>query len=253
MQLPSSVKCKITGVTHLIVKLEQNKIEFLKWSKQILESLDKGIDICLALDCEGFSLGVRENSLGFVQVAQCFQPNFLQDFDPKDNKKISINLQPGFILAAPFSPLVVHQLSLVFSHRNAKLIMFDFTSDIVAMEEAGIMFNMSHIIDCQCVKLNPSLITMKFAASLKNSCKDAKNCAKYETVMKELENKEINWAVMGFELRDEKDPFSMMCDEKFVNYSSSDIALTAVGLIGALGKCTLLILLFLWISSESTH
>ena len=239
MYLQQSVTCEITGVQHQIVQGFQNKNEFMNWADEILTQLNDGIKVFLAVDCEGYSLGVREHSLGFIQIAQCFSSSFLESYNPDSSEKISINLQPGFLIAGPFKGYINTMLTCIFCHENTKLIMFDFTSDIVAMKEAGIRFNMKNIIDCQCVTRCRNYITQKNAPSLAKTCRKAENCVEFEKMKSALADKaNMNWSEMHYKYRNENNPFNMMCDERMIKYSASDIALTAIGLIGALKECS---------------
>ena len=234
MQLQDSVQCKVSGVVHKIIK-HPNDQEFGRWSNSILERLAANQKILLAVDCEGWGLGSNKNSLGMIQIAECFQPNFLNSKIALTAKKekISINLKPGFLITT-FSSDVVNSLTNIFCHLNTTLVMFDITSDLTAMEEVGICFRYENIVDCQCQNKIACKINSTRCSNLKNTCQKARNCVEYEAVVGEFAQKvSTDWGKLFYIYRDEEKPFEKICGT-ILNYASSDIALTAVSLIGAL-------------------
>ena len=221
--IPDRVKCDITDVEHLIVAPNQHVSELVEWSKKKVEELNSGKKICISIDCEGFNLGILPNSLGLVQFAECYDEHI---FDPNVEKPISLNIKPGFMVLYPTSQTVTDALSAVFSHPNVRLIAFDFTGDFCTMMEAGIKLNVLDTLDCQFYKWNgPNAPIM----NLKKTCMEGDLCAEYTKCIPAIEYKNtISFNKLTYEAREDPQPFLRFLNKEFWDYSSHDIALTAL-------------------------
>jgi hypothetical protein len=65
---------------------------------------------------------------------------------------MTVNPQPGVLVAAPFDAKMKKLLEEVVNHPQIALITFDFTSDIAVLLEEGIEVNLSRVIDCEVQK-----------------------------------------------------------------------------------------------------
>jgi hypothetical protein len=234
-EIPKSVKCRITGVEHKIVHGETNKEELDDYLLSLVKRMDKKEMVNIAIDCEGFALGTMENSLGLIQFAECFTPNFLSSnkFD-----YVSINLKPGFLVKMPIDKKTVELMSDAFGHKNVTLITFDFTGDFVAMNEAGIKLNMSNVIDSQPNRPLKGIeyITYTMFQGMATVCMRAKNSVEYMAAKGAINNKKsVDFNYLYYKYKDAEHPFDEMLNNKFWNYASSDIALTAIALVSRLG------------------
>ena len=63
--VPYSVICKVTGIEHLVVDGEQNRAELITYLTELKRRLGTGT-VNIALDCEGWVLGVIKKSLGMI-------------------------------------------------------------------------------------------------------------------------------------------------------------------------------------------
>jgi hypothetical protein len=200
--------------------------------------MDSGQEINIALDCEGWVLGCKKESLRVIQMAECFYPGI---FNEKPKGKISINLQRGFLIRKPFSPDVIDLLSKVFSHKNVYIITFDYTSDITSMMEIGIKFNFDKLVDAQ---LNKKLegeenFTVTKVDNIAYSCSNAQNCIEYMEGTKALQNKvAVSFDEIFVELKEIGDPFDEYIKVlgNFWEYAASEIALTSIALTQKLCK-----------------
>ena len=231
---PDSVTCRITGVVHKIVCIGQNEDVFSAYLQNLLARLNSREKINIAIDCEGWVLGIKKNSLGLIQMAECFDRNILRQ---KPTDKVSINLKPGFMIRTPIRIEIIDLLSKVFTHKNITLITFDFTADITSMMEVGIKFNLANVVDGQTTyscKGEKNFSNTR-SIGLKTACKKADNCVEFEAAQGAInEKKDVDFDELYCKAKNEKDPFSQMLDDKFWMYSSSDIALTAIALVGQL-------------------
>ncbi|EAY05315.1 hypothetical protein TVAG_337070 [Trichomonas vaginalis G3] len=236
MAISDEVPCTITNCKHTVVYGNNNYKKLQNWVKDALYRMDFEKKVIIALDCEGYCLGSRPNSLGLIQFAECFTSDFFEkDFVPDH---ISINLKNGFLIKAPFSNGVKKLLSAVFSHPNLYIIMYDFTSDLTAITQAGIKVNKRNIVDGQAIQYfedGTKYFGRKVTKSLKTACQCATNCVEFSKAKFALEYKDtVPFSKHAYELQNEKDPFSKMCTNEFLRYSSDDIALTAIALVSAL-------------------
>jgi hypothetical protein len=192
--------------------------------------------VYIAIDCEGWVLGIKKNSLGLIQMAECFDENLMKQ---KPTGKISINLKPGFMIRTPIRKDIIDLMSQVFTHNFLSLITFDFTADITSMMEIGLKFNMQNIIDAQVTyptKGEKNFIKTR-VMGLKSVCASAKNCVEFEAAKDAInEKKDIDFNELYCNVIEDNDPFSHMLNDKFWEYSASDIALTAIALAGKLQK-----------------
>ena len=235
-EIPNSVKCRITGVEHKVVHGETNKKELNNYLSSLITRMNHNEKINIAIDCEGWVLGIKENSLGLVQFAECFTPSFLES---RNFENISINLKPGFLIKAPIDKKTAELMSTVFGHRNMTLITFDFTCDIAALNEAGIKFNMRNVIDAQPNRLLKGIesITFNRFQGLKSVCMNATNCVEFEAAEGALNDKKsMDFNYIYYTNKDSEHPFDDKLDAQFWEYASSDIALTAIALASRLGK-----------------
>lgn len=245
--IPDSVTCKATGVKHKIVTNDQNKLLFVEWCDQIIRRMDNGENVHLSLDTEGWNLGISPQSLGMIQIAECFTPGFIETKGKSVCAKqykgtFSINLQSGFLVKFPISTDIIDAFSRLFTHNNVTLIIFDFTADLVAIEAAGISVRRESIIDPQCiVKARPNkYFTMCVSTSLKDTCLFAEaRCKRFQNVNEALSHKsDIQWDKCNYEYRNLAQPFDSLINQTFLDYSALDIAFGAVSLLGALTKVT---------------
>ena len=234
--IPDRIICRVTGVTHKIVCQNQNESEFVNYLNSILRRLKTKEIIYIAIDCEGWELGTRKNSLGLIQMAECFDENLMKQ---KPTDKISIKLKPGFMIRTPIRDDIIKLMSLVFTNKYLYLITFDFTSDITAMMDAGLRFNMKNIIDAQVtypVKGEKNFINTR-VVGLKATCQSAQNCVEFNAAHDAIkEKKDIDFNEVYCNTTADGNQFSHMLNDKFWEYSSSDIALTAIALAGKLNK-----------------
>jgi hypothetical protein len=233
--IPSTVKCSITGVEHRVAHGETNKNELDLYLNDIYKRTENE-SVNIALDCEGYVLGLKDNSLGLIMIAECFTPNL---FEVSRSEKISINLKPGFLIKTPISEDTKILLSKVLWHGNVTVITFDFTHSIAAMNEAGIKVNMRKVIDSQ-----PSVplsginnFTFTKFQGLKAVCEKATNCVEYKAVVRSLKNKEkVDFDYLNYVAKDAENPFDERINAKYWEYAASEIALTAVALVEKLGS-----------------
>ena len=229
--IPKSVVCDITGVEHLVVTSEQNVSDLIAWSKSLVSEMNSGKIVCISIDCEGWNLGAIPNSLGLVQLAQCYDDHI---FEKDVETPISLNLKPGFMVKYPTSQEVTDALSSVLSHDNVRMITFDFTSDFCAMMEAGIKLNTQNAFDTHTFGCKGSYFPNR---SLKEVCEAGDLCTEYEKCINAIEKKKtISFSKLVFDFRNEEHPFDCMLDKEFWDYSSHDIALTALAGISCVTK-----------------
>ena len=234
---PDHVICRITGVTHKIVSKNQNEEEFVNYLKNILQRLKMEKMIYVAIDCEGWELGIRKNSLGLIQMGECFDENLMMQ---KPKGRISINLKPGFLIRTPIREDIIELMSQVFTDRYLSLITFDFTADITSMMDVGLRFNMENVIDAQVTRpLKGELnFTNRKCIGLKATCKGALNCAEFKAAYDIIEEKkDIDFDEAYCNTIVDQDQFSHLLNNKFWEDTSSDIALTAIALTTRLNEC----------------
>ena len=167
-------------------------------------------------------------------MAECFDQNILRQ---KPTNKVSINLKPGFMIRTPIKAEIIDLLSKVFTHRNITLITFDFTADITSMMEVGIKFNLANVVDGQATYIckGEKNFSNTRTICLKSACSNATNCVEFEAAQGAInEKKDIDFDELYCNTEDDGDPFAQMLNDKFWMYSSSDIALTAIALVGQL-------------------
>lgn len=236
-EIPDHVICKVTGVTHTVVCRNQNEEVFVEYLKDLLSRLNSGTQIFIAIDCKGWLLGIQKNSLGLIQMAECFFPKFMEE---TFKMKASIKLQPGFIIRTPIRPDIIDLMSEVFTHKFLSLIMFDLTFNVTSMMEIGLKFCMENIIDAQVkeiMKGEDSITNKKQINKLRDACMTASKCPEYEAAKEAInEKRDIYFYEVFCKTKDDGDKFSHMIDDKFWEESASDIALTALALAGRLKK-----------------
>lgn len=237
--IPQEVTCTITGCKHTVVYGNTNYKKLKEWVKDALYRMDFGEKIILALDCEGFCLGSRKDSLGLIQFAECFTKDFFKNTNTVTTP-VSINLKNGFLVKAPMTNGVKQLLSSVFNHKNIMFATYDFTSDITAMLESGLRINLRGIVDGQATEtFDENDLTKYFSrassTSLKVACSQANNCVEYNNASYAINHKNsIPFSQLVYDLKNEKDPFACMCTSEFWRYSSDDIALTAIAIVSAI-------------------
>ena len=229
--IPNSVICDITGVEHLVVSPDQHVSDLIEWSKKKVEEMDSGKNICISIDCEGFNLGAIPHSLHLVQLAQCYDEHI---FDPNVETPISLNLKPGFMVLYPTKKEVTDALSAVLSHKNVRLITFDFVGDFCAMMEEGIKLNVMNTLDSKTYGCHGTYFPNR---SLKEVCQAGDLCVEYEKCIAAIDKKySIPFSKLTYECRDDPNPFNRFLTKEFWDYSSHDIALTALAGISCVTK-----------------
>ena len=238
--VPNTVRCSVTGVEHIVVHGEVNKNKFNNYLHNLKGRMDNNEHVNIAIDCEGWVLGVKRSSLGMIQMAECFTEHILdRQIDVKNGEKVSLNLKPGFIVKTPIDPTTIALITSVFTHKNITLITFDFTADLAAMNEIGIGFNPKRIIDSQpCTKnKGKDIFTNITSNGLKSVCLMAKNCVEYEAAKNALNNKKtVDFNEKYVMYNNNADPFSASLNDEFWKYAADDVALTAMALVARLSK-----------------
>jgi hypothetical protein len=143
------------------------------------------------------------------------------------------------MIKTPIPQNTVELMSRVFEHNNMTLITFDFTNDITAMNEAGIRFNMRNVIDSQpfFFTKGPRNFTNIRTDGLKTVCENATNCVEYNAAKNAMnDKKKMDFDAIYYTFKDAQNPFDASLNAQFWEYSSSDIALTAIALVSRLGK-----------------
>lgn len=153
----TEVVCPITRVTFPIVRNElPDNIELLsQWANDLVQRGNSGKNINIAIDCEGYNLGTRPNSLGLIQIGEIFNDNFSARQIAKKQKNLkqiaipNIGPKSGFLIMTPLSPEVKDSLNKVLKHKNVTIFTFDFTADFASMIEQGIEINLKNVFDSQ--------------------------------------------------------------------------------------------------------
>lgn len=227
----NSIHCDITGVDHKIVTATQNVEEFLTWVQKMIGEMCQGKRICVSLDCEGFNLGAIPNSLGLIQIAQCYADDV---FDPNVETPIPLNIQPGFMVKIPNCPEVYDGLSALLTQDNIRIICFDFICDFASMTEVGIKINFENAFDTQTFGCKGTYFPNR---SLKEVCENGNLCEEYDLCIEAIKQKKsFDFAKFTYECRNEIAPFEKMLSEDFWRYSCHDIVLTALAGISAITK-----------------
>lgn len=228
---PNTVHCDITGVDHKVVTTNQNVDEFLEWVQTMISEMCQGKVRCVSMDCEGFNLGAIPNSLGLIQIAQCYADDV---FDKDVETPIPLNIRPGFMIKIPNCQEVYDGLSALLTQDNLKIICFDFICDFASMAEIGIKINYNNAFDTQTFGCKGTYFPNR---SLKEVCESGNLCAEYDLCMDAIKNKHsIDFARFTWEYHNEIAPFEKMLTEEFWNYSSHDIVLTALAGLSAITK-----------------
>ena len=234
--IPDHVICKVTGVTHKIVCPNQNEEEFSDYLKDLLRRLKLKKMIYISIDCEVCFIGVKKHPLELIQIAECFDENLMKQIQKNE---ISINLKPGFMIRTPIRKDIIDLMSQVFTNEYLSLITFDFTPDIASMMDAGLKFNMKNIIDGQVsnpIEGEKNFVDTQFIG-FKATCELAKKCVEYDAAHETFNEKyDADFNEIYCNTEEDKDPFLNVLNDEFWNYSSSDVALTAVALIGKFSK-----------------
>jgi uncharacterized protein (DUF3820 family) len=118
------------------------------WCGSITSRLDDGKFVNLALDCEGFNLGMEDHSLICVQLGEIYDDTY-DVFGWGDDACPAVDPRPGVIVSTPFTQEMKDLLTQVLNHPSITLITFDFTADIGTLLEEGVLVNLQRIVDCQ--------------------------------------------------------------------------------------------------------
>lgn len=141
------------------------------------------------------------------------------------------------MIRTPIKKSIIELMSKVFTNDYLTLITFDFTSDITSMMEIGLRFNMMNILDAQLtrpIRGEKNFIKTR-VMGLKRVCSAASNCVEFEAAHDAInEKKDIDFNELYCNTIEDGNEFSHMLNDKFWEYSSSDIALTAIALAGRL-------------------
>jgi hypothetical protein len=150
MDLESILEPLSNQVFKIIRGERSDDIDFLKnWCDSIKERLDMGKFVNLALDCEGFNLGLEDHSLICVQLGEIYNDTFDIFSDEENTFCPEVDPHPGVIVSAPFTANIKTMLNQVLNHPKITLITFDFTGDIGTLLEEGLLITLKRVIDCQ--------------------------------------------------------------------------------------------------------
>lgn len=158
----TEVTCPITGACFSVVRSESfvNIARFVEWANDIETRGNAGKSINIAIDCEGYNLGVHPNSLGMVQIGEIFNDSF-DVFSARNTQVPQIGQKGGFLLLTPFSQKVKESLNKILTHPKVTIFTFDFTGDFAAILEQGVRINFDRVFDSQVFNTSPSIQNTK--------------------------------------------------------------------------------------------
>lgn len=195
--------------------------------------MQRGQNVLLSMDCEGWKLGTIPKSLGLLQICEILDQSILSH-DPQIHPPIkSLNLKSGFLIHFPASAEIIDILSGILHHSKVILCTYDFTSDISSLMEVGIKINTELIFDAQlfCDMKNP--LTNTNVSSILNPAREMIGKIKEAQAAYIFMNtrKGNMFDFLTFLHRNDKDPFMSMVDDDFYKYAAGDLVMTALATV----------------------
>lgn len=233
-EIIKEVQCPITDAKFTLVREEipESLTLFQSWCLDLLQRANNRKFINIAIDCEGFSLGTIEHSLGCIQIGEIFNDSYSvrSGLDPPP-----VGTNPGYIIISPINNTIRQYISAILCHPFTLIYTFDFTKDFSSMMEAGISINLNNVFDSQVATLYniPNHIFNTKVRGLKWFV----NQAIRMDPLAEKANEKINnekhsyFDVIMFLSKDKENPFQEMMSEELFEMASSDIYMTGLAAV----------------------
>lgn len=233
-EILSEVKCPITDAKFTLIREEipESLQAFQNWAQNLIQKANSGKILNIAIDCEGFSLGTVEHSLGCIQIGEIFNDSFniRKDLDPPP-----VGNNPGYIIIFPINTTIKQYISTILCHPYTFIYTFDFTKDFSSMMEAGIQINFNNVFDSQVSTLYniPNHIFNTKVRGLKWFVNQAKDMDPLAVKANEKLNNEKHsyFDVIMFLSKDKKNPFHEMMSVELFEMASADIYMTGLAAV----------------------
>lgn len=233
-EILSEVKCPITDAVFKLVREEipESLQQFQIWAQDLILRANSGKIINIAIDCEGFSLGTTENSLGCIQIGEIFNDTYnirSRLYPPPVGDK------PGYIIIIPINNIIKQCISIILNHPCVFIYTFDFTKDFSSMMAAGISISFNNVFDSQVSTLY-NISNHLFNTKVRG-LKWFVNQAINMDPLAEKANEKINnekhsyFDVIMFLNKDKKNPFKEMMSQELFEMASSDVYMTGLAAV----------------------
>ena len=232
----TEVKCPITGAVFKVVKegFDENIQLFNEWVLDLLHRSEAGKTINIAIDCEGYELGIIDHSLGCIQIGEIFNDSYNVIYS--DDKVPEVGNKGGFILLTPFSNEIKAQISAILKNPKVFLYTFDFTMDFSSILNEDIEINFENVFDSQVLSASSDFFSILLNAKvrgLKWFVQQAKEMDPHASIAFDLldHEKKQYFDYDFYILKDSKNPSQEIINNKVLNIGAVDVYLTGLAAV----------------------